>query len=123
MLGEALGSCNCSAVKFKVDRAPQDVYICHCSICRRATGSGGIAVTIVAKAEFTWLEGREHIRTWEKPGHDWATHFCEVCGSSLPGKNDEASMYIPVSLFDSGADGLKLKERLFVESKACWEEI
>ena len=39
------------------------------------------------------------------------------------GKNDEASMYIPVSLLDSGADGLKLKERLFVESKACWEEI
>ena len=33
------------------------------------------------------------------------------------------SMYIPASLFDSGADGLKLKKRLFVESKARWEEI
>ena len=123
MVGEALGSCNCSAVKFKVDRAPQDVYICHCSICRKATGSGGIAVTIVSRAGFTWLEGRAHIRTWEKPGHDWATHFCEVCGSSLPGENGETSMYIPVSLFDSGADELKLKKRLFGESKACWEEI
>ena len=65
MIGEALGTCNCGGVKFKVDRAPQEVYVCHCSICRKATGSGGIAVTIVPKAEFTWLEGREHIRTWE----------------------------------------------------------
>ena len=80
-------------------------------------------MTIVPQAGFTWLEGHEHIRTWENPGHDWATHFCEVCVSSLPGKNDEESMYISVSLFDSGADKLKLRKRLFVESKACWEEI
>ena len=80
-------------------------------------------MTLLSQAEFTWLEVREHIRTWEEPGYDWATHFCEVYGSSLPGKNDEESRYTLVGLFDSGAVGFKLKKRLFVESKACWEEI
>lgn len=117
----ASGSCNCGSISFELDVTPSDVYICHCSICRKATGSGGIAVTVVPNASFRWLGVVAHLKTWSKPGHDWATSFCDNCGSALPGENDEGSMYVPVGLLDLGGEALQIKKRLFVDFKANWE--
>ena len=117
------GSCNCGAVAFQVKVKLEDVYICHCSICRKSTGSGGIAVSVVANEDFAWCAGQSNIKTWHKPGHDWETSFCINCGSPLPGKNDESSIYIPVSLLNTGAAQLKIKKHLFLDSKAPWEEV
>ena len=123
MSNTAKGSCNCGHIKFQIDVMPKDVYVCHCSICRKSTGSGGIAVTVVDNDKFSWLAGQNAIKTWYKPGHDWETSFCQYCGSPLPGKNDQASTYIPVSLFDSGHENLRLKKHIFIDSKASWEEL
>lgn len=117
------GSCNCGAVKFKIKVVPQDVYVCHCSICRKATGGSGISVTVVPNETFEWISGKENIKTWKKPNHDWETSFCLKCGSSLPGKNDDEAMYVPAGLLDTGFEQLKVKQHLFVDSKAVWEEI
>jgi len=117
------GSCNCGSVKFQITTAISDVYICHCSICRKSTGSGGIAVVIVPNKEFTWVEGQIFIQKWIKPNHDWETSFCRDCGSPLPGRNDEAAFYIPVSLLEIENQTLKVSHHLFVDSKAPWEEI
>lgn len=117
------GSCNCGDVKFEIAVPLLDVYICHCSICRKSTGGGGIAIAIVSDENFSWIEGKELIKTWHKPNHDWETSFCVKCGSPLPGKNDENATYIPVSLLDSGDENLRVKGHLFVDSKASWEEI
>lgn len=51
----ATGSCNCGSVKFGINTEISDVYVCHCSICRKSTGSGGIAVTIVRNGNFSWI--------------------------------------------------------------------
>ena len=120
---KALGSCNCGRVQFEIASPISDVYVCHCSICRKSTGSGGIAVTIVSNSDFSWLEGNEFIKTWQNPDHDWQTSFCKTCGSVLPGKNDDQATYIPVSLLNSGYQQLRVRHHLFVDSKAPWEEI
>lgn len=117
------GSCNCGSVKFEISSEISDVYICHCSICRKSTGSGGIAVAIVSNDDLLWLEGHDFIKTWHKPNHDWQTSFCINCGSPLPGKNDEEASYVPVSLLDSGQGRLEVKHHLFVGSKPSWENI
>lgn len=117
------GKCNCGAVSFEVKRELSDIFVCHCSICRSSTGSMGIAVCIVSKEDFSWLQGEGNIRTWSKPGHDWQTSFCEVCGSPVPGKNDEDNMYIPASLITSDTSNLSVTHHLYVGSKASWEEI
>jgi len=119
----AEGSCNCGSVKFEIAVGVSDVYICHCSICRKSTGSGGIAVAVVSNDSFTWTEGEDFIKTWYKPNHDWESSFCTNCGSSLPGKNDETTSYVPVSLLDTGYERLEVKHHLFVGSQAPWEEI
>ncbi|MBX2848830.1 MAG: GFA family protein [Acidiferrobacterales bacterium] len=99
------------------------VFICHCSICRKSTGSGGIAVCVINNDDFQWVSGKESIDTWHKPNHDWQTSFCKKCGSPLPGKNNEAATYIPVGLLDGGHEKLSVKHHLFVDSKGPWEKI
>lgn len=119
----AKGGCNCGAIKFEITCDISDVYVCHCSICRRSTGSGGIAVVVVNNSQFKWIQGQDQINTWVKPCHDWQTSFCKTCGSALPGKNDQKHTYIPAGTLTEGDENLKVAKHLFTESKACWEEI
>ena len=86
------GECNCGIVAFETKAEVSDVFICHCSICRRSTGTNGMAVVIVDIGKFRWCRGQEQIVKWLKPNHDWENSFCKVCGSNLPGANDEARM-------------------------------
>jgi len=83
-----VGQCNCGTVSFELLAPVQDVYICHCSICRCSTGGSGIAVTIISNENLKWVTGEENINTWSKPNHDWQASFCVTCGSALSGKND-----------------------------------
>lgn len=46
------GECLCAEVKFEVDGELPDLYQCHCSLCRKATGSTANAATFVDSAEF-----------------------------------------------------------------------
>ena len=119
----ARGSCNCGGVSFEIDQAVSDVYMCHCSICRRATGSNGIAVVVVDNERFRWIDGESLISTWKKPDADWQGWFCRECGSPLPGKNDEQRMFIPAGLVSQGGAAMTVKHHIWVDSKAGWDEI
>lgn len=119
----ATGGCNCGAIQFEVDVALADVFICHCSICRRFTGSGGIAVVLVENAHFKWLTGDGSIVVWRRPGAEWESSFCRTCGSAVPGKNDPEKMFVPVGSLVSGTDNLRVAHHIWVGSKASWEII
>ena len=119
----ALGECNCTAIGFEISAELEDVFVCHCSICRRATGSNGIAVVVVDKSDFRWLRGKEHVTSWKKPDADWEIWFCRNCGSPVPGLNDEPRMFVPAALITDGGSSLKVKHHIWVDSKAAWDEI
>jgi len=119
----AAGECNCGRVKFELDAELSEIYCCHCSICRRFTGSNGIAVVVVNNQQFRWTQGEQHISTWSKPASDWHCWFCSHCGSPLPGANDEQRMFIPAGLLTEGAADLHVAQHIFVDSKAQWDEI
>jgi catechol 2,3-dioxygenase-like lactoylglutathione lyase family enzyme len=117
------GECNCGAIQFEVDGDLSGIFVCHCSICRRATGSNGIAVVVVANDELRWVRGQDHITTWQKPNADWQTWFCRICGSPVPGRNDAARMFVPAGTITAGAEALRVSHHLWVGSKAAWDEI
>lgn len=117
------GRCNCGAVAFEIDGDITDVYVCHCSICRRYTGNNGVAVVIVNNEKFRWLKGEDQIKTWIKPIGDWQSTFCRVCGSSLPVKNDEYSKAIPAGTITKGGENLRVAHHIWVGSKAKWDEV
>ena len=117
------GRCNCGEVRFRLNDAPQDVYVCHCSICRRATGSNGIAVTLVERDAFEWLAGHELVRTWRKPDGDYSCAFCARCGSPLPADNDPERLFVPAGLLPDDGAALRVAAHIFVDSRAAWDEI
>ena len=119
----ARGECNCGAVQFEINADLTDVVVCHCSICRRSTGSNGIAVVVFPNDQLRWLKGREHIATWKKPDSDWQTWFCRICGSPVPGENDSARMFAPAGCIVEGGDALRVAHHIWVGSKAVWDEI
>jgi hypothetical protein len=119
----ARGECNCGAVAFEISAALSGVYVCHCSICRRSTGSNGIAVVVIDNGAFRWIRGEELISTWKKPNADWQTWFCRVCGSRVPGANDPSRMFVPAGLISGGGESLRVIHHVWVDSKAGWDEI
>jgi len=119
----ARGACNCGAVAFEIDGGVSDVFMCHCSICRRYTGSSSIAVVIVDNHRFHFTRGEALISTWKKPDADWQSWFCSVCGSPLPGKNDLDRMFVPAGLISEGNAELKVMHHIWVDSRAPWDVI
>ena len=119
----ASGECNCGAVRYAAEGDLWGVFVCHCSICRRSTGSSGIAVVLVPKDKFRWRAGEQHIATWKKPDTDWQTWFCSICGSPVPGENDPTRMFIPAGSITEGGEALRVLHHVWVGSKATWDEI
>jgi len=117
------GECNCGAVQFEIDADPPGIFVCHCSICRRSTGSNGIAVVVFTKEQFRWIRGEDRITTWHRPGTDWHKWFCTGCGSPVPGENDAQTMFAPAGSLTQGAESLKVIHHVWVGSKASWDEI
>lgn len=117
------GECSCGSVRFAVMAAPKGIYVCHCSICRRSTGSNGIAVIVVPNEAFRWTAGEGNIQKWTKPGSNWETWFCRTCGARVPGHNDASRMFVPAGTLSGNDTGLEVIHHIWVGSKAPWDEI
>ena len=78
---------------------------------------------LVPKDGFQWTHGEDLIATWRKPDSHWQTWFCSICGSRVPGSNDESRMFVPAASITDGADSLEVKHHIWVGSKAAWDEI
>jgi len=115
--------CNCGSVAFEIKAPASDIYLCHCSICRRFSGSSGIAVVVLKNKDFKWLSGQEDIKVWKKPDADWEANFCSTCGSALPGKNDIEHMFDPAGMLPNDIKDLEVKHHIFVGSRASWDKI
>lgn len=62
-----MGSCLCSAVKYEVAGEAKRFYHCHCSRCRKATGTGHASNLFLQPAALKRLIGQEHIRAFKVP--------------------------------------------------------
>ena len=86
------GSCLCGAVAFAV-RAPFLFFqYCHCSRCRKRSGSAHGANLLVKAAQLTWTRGEASVKRYELPTAEYyCTGFCGVCGDgrgvAAPGKD------------------------------------
>ncbi|THD51057.1 MAG: GFA family protein [Bradyrhizobium sp.] len=79
------GGCLCQSVGFEVDLPFIKFVKCHCSRCRRATGSAFAANAYVLPAAFRWTCGSELVVRFDLPeARSFSTSFCSLCGSPLP---------------------------------------
>lgn len=115
------GSCLCGAVQFQVTCTIDTIYHCHCGLCRKQTGSGFNTASLVEQSHFSWLQGDQQIRQYQKTS-GFRSAFCHVCGSCVPNRVNQTSwMWIPLGLLDSVISPNK-RLNFCVNSKAAWVE-
>ena len=91
----ARGTCVCGAVEFDVRPPFRFFQYCHCSRCRKRSGSIHAANIAVLVDDFSWVRGEEHAKRFELPAaKSWSNCFCDVCGSALPWKNRAGTAFI-----------------------------
>jgi len=115
------GSCLCGGVNFEAD-LPFDRFVhCHCSRCRKATGTAHASNAVVQPSAFRWLVGAEHVSRFDLPtARSFATSFCRRCGSPLPhATRSGREVIIPAGALD--ADPVSKPDRhLHWGSRAPW---
>jgi hypothetical protein len=79
------GGCLCQSVGFEVDLPFIKFVKCHCSRCRKATGSAFAANAYVLPTALRWTCGSENVVRFDLPeARSFSTSFCRRCGSPLP---------------------------------------
>lgn len=95
------GSCLCETVVFEISISPTLYYRCHCSLCRKQTGTGYNLATLIKERDFAWLAGEREIASWRKPT-GYRTDFCVSCGSAVPNRlRDRPYIWLPIGLLDA----------------------
>lgn len=116
-----IGSCLCGAVKFKANVETLKVYQCHCSLCRKQTGTASSSGSIVHADDLEWLSGEYNISKWVKDT-GFTSHFCGTCGSSVPNKFRGGSYYwVPAGLMEG--DNIEVVANIFVCDAAKWSQV
>lgn len=115
------GSCLCGAVKFAL-RPPFPAFrYCHCSRCRKASGSAHAANLFVPRAQFAWLQGESVIKRFDLPGAQrFSVWFCTECGCRVPHEvRTRTDVLVPAGLLDADP-GSRPQNSIFWDSKAPW---
>ena len=76
------GKCLCEGVRYEIAGELGPLGYCHCSQCRRASGSAFGANADATKSEFRLTTGVELIREFES-SPDTFRAFCTRCGSPI----------------------------------------
>lgn len=114
------GECLCGEVTFEIHGELPNLYQCHCSLCRKVTGSSANAATFVDQGAFRWLSGQERISSFQKPT-GYRSDFCSACGSPVPNPlRGKALMWVPAGLLDERFDAA-VSMHLHLGSAASWE--
>lgn len=96
------GSCLCGDVSFEVDLPFEAFVNCHCSRCRKATGTAHTVNVVVLLGAFRWLSGEASVTRYDLPSAgSFATSFCKTCGSPLPhATRSGRQVIVPAGSFD-----------------------
>lgn len=117
------GGCLCGGVRFEVTEPLVSAGYCHCTRCRRRTGTAASVQARIAPGSLRILSGEEFVTGWA-PESGFAKFFCSACGSALWSRSpdDLEVMSIRLGAFD-GDPGVRPAYRTFVSYAAVWEPI
>lgn len=114
------GRCLCEGVRFEVRIRAGAVYYCHCSQCRRASGSSFATNAAVAARDLVITAGRELIKAYSSsPGKH--RNFCSRCGSPLYSEyvDDPETVYLRIGTLDDNGE-LSACAHIHTASRASW---
>lgn len=117
------GTCLCGAVHVEVRGGIRDIIHCHCSRCRKASGTAYATNGFIEAQGFRVVQGEAELRSFESaPGK--RRHFCGRCGSPVYSQNaaDPQRLRIRLGILDSDISERPISHN-FVSSRACWDDL
>jgi hypothetical protein len=116
------GSCQCGAVTFEITGSFEAFFLCHCSRCRKDTGSAHGANLFSSTAKIAWLSGEGNVKTYRISGTRHEKCFCAECGAALPRvQMNGALLVVPAGSLDS-AIGIRPTAHICCDSRAPWDD-
>ena len=114
------GGCLCGAVRYKATGEVTRFYHCHCSRCRKATGTGHASNLFLA-GSLAWDSGEDNIASYKPPDAERFTNtFCRNCGGRVPRFIEKLGMvFIPAGSLDD-EPGTAPQARIFTASRVAW---
>lgn len=114
------GSCLCGAVRYTATGEAKRFYHCHCSRCRKASGTGH-ASNLFLQGTLQWQSGEELVKYFKLPEAErFSNSFCSICGGRVPRFVEAMGMvFIPAGSLDQ-EPAIKPQARIFVGSRAGW---
>ncbi len=116
------GGCLCGAVRFEIDGAIGPITCCHCSRCRRASGSAFAAAASVDADCFHVVAGTDLLCEYESSPQNHRVS-CARCGSQLYSQDE----HFPIVRVRVGAldddPGSGVAAHFMMSSKAPWFDV
>lgn len=112
------GSCLCGALQYAVDDELVYAANCHCSNCRKTTGSAFKPFVGIEFAKFSLTKGNDkRLIFGSEMAHD--VH-CKTCGSIVYSVvRDGQFIHVPLGTL-TDEPTIRLSEHIFVASEAFW---
>lgn len=117
------GSCLCGAVRIEIHGGISAIIHCHCSLCRKSSGTAYATNGFVALSDFVICSGQDTLSFFETaPGKK--KHFCRTCASPVYSSNTQVpdKIRLRLGILDSEISERPLSHN-FVSSRACWDDL
>lgn len=114
------GACLCGRVKYEIAGELAPIQLCHCSMCRRASGTAFASNMPVRTQDFRIVAGASSLKTYEsRPGKERV--FCAECGSPIISRSagDPGMVRVRAGTLDNPAP-THVGFHFHVASKASW---
>lgn len=118
----ARGSCLCGAIAFEVSLPLAGMRACHCSRCRRRSGSSWFVGLTCQPGALRFERGAHAITRWHMPGtRYYAASFCGECGALAPAVLP-TGIFLAAGCLDSDP-GARALCHVYYGSRAPWVEV
>ena len=84
MSGKIKGACLCGKIRYEINNRFDQLYLCHCKLCRKISGSDYASNLFGEIGSLRWLSGENLIERFDYPGREFTNAFCKLCGSGVP---------------------------------------
>ncbi len=117
------GRCLCGRVAYEIDGEVGPIGLCHCTYCRRASGTAFAANATIRSEDFRLVSGEDALREYESTPRKLRS-FCRYCGSPIYARHTAAPQILRIRVGTLTSDpGSRPTNHYDVASKAPWYEI
>lgn len=121
MVNKVKGACLCGKVQYTATGPFSAFHICHCSQCRRSTGSAYASNIFTTADRLEWLSGQDQIKQYipDEP-NVISKSFCRHCGSLVPYiSTKNGKLMIPAGSLSEDPE-IRPKDNIFWHDRADW---